>query len=81
MASIAATMAGDRAAARRLLEEADVTAAILGPAYPPGLVAVLQARTLDGFFAADLGTVREAAGQGAGWPGRRATCTCSGSCC
>jgi DNA-binding CsgD family transcriptional regulator len=65
MASIAANMAGDRAAARRLLGEADATAAILGQAYPPGLVAVLQARSLDGFFAADLGTVREAAGLGA----------------
>jgi len=65
MASIAANMAGDRAAARRLLGEADATAAILGQSYPPGLVAVLQARSLDGFFAADLGAVREAAGQGA----------------
>ena len=65
MASIAANMAGDRAAARRLLGEADATAAILGQAYPPGLVAVLQGRTLDGFFAADLGAVREAAAQGA----------------
>jgi DNA-binding CsgD family transcriptional regulator len=65
MASIAANMAGDRAAAGRLLEEAAATAASLGQAYPPGLVAALQARTLDGFFAADLGTVREAGGQGA----------------
>jgi predicted ATPase/DNA-binding CsgD family transcriptional regulator len=65
MAVIAANMAGDRAAARRLLEEAGAAAADLGQAYPPGLVAVLQARTLDAFFAADLRTVREAAGQGA----------------
>jgi predicted ATPase/DNA-binding NarL/FixJ family response regulator len=63
MASVAANMAGDRAAARRLLEEADATASSLGQAYPPGLVAVLQARALDGFFAADLGAVREAAGE------------------
>ena len=75
MASIAANMAGDRAAAGRLLEEADVTAASLGQAYPPGLVAVLQARTLDGFFAADLAAVRgrragRPAGQGNGRPVR-----------
>ncbi len=65
MASVAANMAGDRAAAGRLLEEAGATAASLGQAYPPGLVAALQARALDGFFAADLGAVREAAGEAA----------------
>ena len=63
MAAVAANMAGDRAAARRLLGEADAAAASLGRAYPSGLIAVLQARALDGFFSADLGAVRAAAGQ------------------
>ena len=66
MASIAANMAGDRAAARRLLDEADAAAASLGRAYPSGLIAVLQARALDGFFDADLGAVRSAAAEGGG---------------
>jgi DNA-binding CsgD family transcriptional regulator len=65
MASVAANMAGDRAAARELLLQADAIAADLGQAYPPGMVAVLQARALDAFFAADLGTVRSAAREGA----------------
>jgi DNA-binding CsgD family transcriptional regulator len=65
MAAVAANMAGDRAEARRLLGEADAAAASLGRAYPSGLLAVLQARALDGFFAADLGAVRAAAGQAA----------------
>jgi predicted ATPase/DNA-binding CsgD family transcriptional regulator len=65
MAAVAANMAGDRAGARRLLGEADAAAARLGRAYPSGLIAVLQARALDGFFAADPGAVRAAAGQAA----------------
>ena len=65
MAAVAANMAGDRAEARRLLGEADAAAARLGRAYPSGLIAVLQARALDGFFAADPGAVRAAAGQAA----------------
>ena len=52
-AAVVANMAGDRAEARRLLGEADAAAASLGRAYPSGLIAVLQARALDGFFAAD----------------------------
>jgi predicted ATPase/DNA-binding CsgD family transcriptional regulator len=63
MAANAENMAGDRAAARRLLAEADATAA--GLAYPPGRLAVLQAKSLDGFFAADPGAVAAAAGPGA----------------
>ena len=63
MAANAANMAGDRDAARCFLEEAEVTVADL--AYPPGRLAVLQARSLDGFFAADLEAVRAAATQGA----------------
>jgi DNA-binding CsgD family transcriptional regulator len=65
MAAVAANMAGDRDEARRLLGEADAAAASLGQAYPSGLIAVLQARALDGFFAADPGAVRAAAGQAA----------------
>src|SRR5439155_1764987 len=64
-AAVAANRAGDRAEARRLLGEADAAAASLGQASPSGLIAVLQARALDGFFAADPGAVRAAAGQAA----------------
>jgi DNA-binding CsgD family transcriptional regulator len=62
MASIAENLAGDRASARRLLDEAQGT---ISPAYPPGALAVLQARALNGFFEADLGAVRAAASEGA----------------
>jgi predicted ATPase/DNA-binding CsgD family transcriptional regulator len=62
MSANAENLAGDRAAARRLLEEAH--AATEGLAYPPGPVAVLQARALNGFFEADLGAVRAAAAEG-----------------
>jgi len=65
MAAVTANMAGDRAEARRLLGEADAAVASLGQAYPSGLIAVLQARALDGFFAADPGAVRAAAGRAA----------------
>jgi predicted ATPase/DNA-binding CsgD family transcriptional regulator len=65
MAAVVANMAGDRAEARRLLGEADAVAASLGRAYPSGLIAVLQARARDGFFAADPGAVRAAAGRAA----------------
>jgi len=61
MAANAENMAGDRAAAQRLIDEAQATT---GPAYPPGPLAVLQARTLDGFFGADLDAVRAAASEG-----------------
>jgi predicted ATPase/DNA-binding CsgD family transcriptional regulator len=63
VASIAENMAGDRAAAQRLINEADLTTD--GLAYPPGPVAVLQARALDGFFRADLDAVRSSAAEGA----------------
>jgi predicted ATPase/DNA-binding CsgD family transcriptional regulator len=63
MASIAENMAGDHASARSLLDEAHVTAG--GLAYPPGALAVLQARVLNGFFEADLDAVRSAASEGA----------------
>jgi len=62
MASIAEGMAGDRAAARRLLDEAHTITT--GLAYPPGRLAVVQARVLNGFFEADLGTVRSGAIEG-----------------
>jgi hypothetical protein len=63
MASIAESMAGDRASARRLLDEAEVTTT--GLAYLHGKLAVLQARALNGFFEADLDAVRSAASEGA----------------
>jgi hypothetical protein len=61
MASIAQSMAGDHAAARRLLDEADATVA--GLDYPAGRLAVVQARVSTGFFRADLGAVRSCADQ------------------
>jgi DNA-binding CsgD family transcriptional regulator len=61
MASIAENLAGDRASARRLLDEAQGT---ISAAYPPGALAVLQARALNGFFEADLGAVSSAASEG-----------------
>jgi hypothetical protein len=63
IASIAENMAGDHVAAQRLIDEADHTTDDL--AYPPGPVAVLQARALDGFFRADLDAVRTSALEGA----------------
>jgi predicted ATPase/DNA-binding CsgD family transcriptional regulator len=65
IASVAENMAGDRAAAERLLEQAHVAATAVGAAYPSGALAVQQARVLNGFFAADLGAVRSAAAEGA----------------
>jgi predicted ATPase/DNA-binding CsgD family transcriptional regulator len=58
MASIAENMAGDRASARRLLDEA------VGMAGFCGQPAVLQARALNGFFTADLDAVTAAATEG-----------------
>jgi predicted ATPase/DNA-binding CsgD family transcriptional regulator len=63
MASNAENMAGNHVSARRLLDEAHVTAKGLG--YPPATLAVLQARVLSGFFEAELGVVRSAAAEGA----------------
>ena len=48
MASIAANMAGDRASARRLLDEAQAVTAGLDDVL--AALALLQARSLDGFF-------------------------------
>jgi predicted ATPase/DNA-binding CsgD family transcriptional regulator len=62
MASIAEGITGDRASARRLLDEAQGTTR---PAYPAGTLSVLQARAFNGFFEADLDAVRSAASQGA----------------
>ena len=62
MASIAENMAGDRASARRLLDEA--RGITTGVAHAPGTLAVLQARALSGFFEADLEAVRSAASEG-----------------
>jgi len=62
MASIAEGITGDRATARRLLDEAQGTAS---PAYPAGTLAVLQARAFNGFFEADLDAVKSAASEGA----------------
>ncbi|HEV2241094.1 MAG TPA: LuxR C-terminal-related transcriptional regulator [Streptosporangiaceae bacterium] len=63
IASVAENMAGDGAAARRLIDEAQLTTD--GLAYPPGPVAVLQARAIDGFFRADHDAVSSAAAEGA----------------
>jgi DNA-binding CsgD family transcriptional regulator len=63
MASIAESMAGDRVAARRLLDAAHAATAALD--YPPGRIAVLQARVFSGFAEGDLEAVRSAAAAGA----------------
>jgi predicted ATPase/DNA-binding CsgD family transcriptional regulator len=62
MGSIAEMMAGERASARRMLDEAQVT--IMGLADPAGPISVLQARSLNAFMEADLDTVRSAASEG-----------------
>jgi len=62
MGSIAEMMAGERASARRMLDEAQV--AIAGLADPAGPISVLQARALNAFMEADLDTVRSAASEG-----------------
>jgi predicted ATPase/DNA-binding CsgD family transcriptional regulator len=62
MASVAANMAGDRAAARHLLAQAlDIPT---GPDDYLAAIAVLQARALGGLFEDDLDTARSAASQG-----------------
>ena len=63
MASIAANMAGDRAAARRLLGEAQAVTAGLDDV--PATLAFLQARSLDGFFGGDLEAASSASSEGA----------------
>lgn len=62
MASIAANMAGDRASARRLLEEAQAVAAGLDDVG--AALAVLQARAFAGQFEGDLEAVRSASSAG-----------------
>jgi DNA-binding CsgD family transcriptional regulator len=64
MGSIAENMAGEHAAARRLIGAAEA-AARAAAHYPPGAVAVLQARALNGFFENDLAAARAAAAEGA----------------
>jgi predicted ATPase/DNA-binding CsgD family transcriptional regulator len=63
MASIAANMAGDQAAARRLLDEAQAVTASLDDV--PSTLALLQARSLDGFFNGDLEAASSASSEGA----------------
>jgi predicted ATPase/DNA-binding CsgD family transcriptional regulator len=63
LASIAESLAGNRPAAAHLVAEADVIAG--GLAYPPGRLAVLQARSLNGLLEADLPQVRSSAAEGA----------------
>jgi ATP/maltotriose-dependent transcriptional regulator MalT len=63
LASIAETMAGDHASAKRLLDEAHLTTT--GLDYPSGRLAVLQAQALNGLFEADLDAVRAGASEGA----------------
>jgi predicted ATPase/DNA-binding CsgD family transcriptional regulator len=62
MASIAANMAGDRAAARRLLDEAQIVTSGLDDV--PATLALLQARSLDGFFGGDLEAASSASSEG-----------------
>jgi predicted ATPase/DNA-binding NarL/FixJ family response regulator len=63
MASVAQMVAGDRATAERLLDEARQTVAEID--YVHGSLAVLQARAVHGFFGADLKAVKTAAEEGA----------------
>ena len=62
MASIAASMAGDRASAHRLLDEAAIVAA--GVDHVGAALAVLQARAFAGLFDGDLEAVRAACSDG-----------------
>jgi len=62
MASIAANMAGDRASARRLLDEAQTVTAGLDDV--PAELAFLQARSLDGLFEGDLEAATAASSEG-----------------
>jgi predicted ATPase/DNA-binding CsgD family transcriptional regulator len=63
MASIAQHMAGDRTAARRLLDAARVLNT--GRDDFPATIALLQARALNGLLEGDLDTVRSASTEGA----------------
>src|SRR2546428_13106788 len=63
MASIAASMAGDRGSSLRLLAEADVWAAEVDDI--PTTVGVLQARSLNALFEGDFQTLKVVATEGA----------------
>jgi len=63
MSSIAETIAGDRAAAGRLLEEARLVTARLDDL--PARLTFLQAQALNGLFEGNLETVRAASSEGA----------------
>jgi predicted ATPase/DNA-binding CsgD family transcriptional regulator/tetratricopeptide (TPR) repeat protein len=63
MGSIAANMAGDRASALRMLDEAASIAGEIDDV--PTKVGVLQARSLNAIFEADFGALRAAATEGA----------------
>jgi predicted ATPase/DNA-binding CsgD family transcriptional regulator len=63
LGSIAEHIAGDRAAASRLLTEAQAVTARLDDI--PARLALLHARSLDGFFRGDLDAVRSASTEGA----------------
>ncbi len=62
MGSVAEHMAGDGAAAARLLKEAEAIAA--GVDDLPTLLALLQARSLDGLLRGDVDAVRSASAEG-----------------
>jgi predicted ATPase/DNA-binding CsgD family transcriptional regulator len=62
MASIAAHMAGDRTSARSLLDDAQ--AVVAGLDDVPTVLAVLQARSLDGFFEGDADRATSASLEG-----------------
>jgi predicted ATPase/DNA-binding NarL/FixJ family response regulator len=62
MASIAANMAGDRASAKRLLDEAQ--AVVAGLDDVPAALAFLQARSLDGFFGGEIEAATSASSEG-----------------
>jgi predicted ATPase/DNA-binding CsgD family transcriptional regulator len=62
MASVAANMAGDRAEARRLLDESLVVTS--GIDDVAATLSVLQAQALNGMFEGDIATVRAAASEG-----------------
>jgi predicted ATPase/DNA-binding NarL/FixJ family response regulator len=63
MASIAENMAGDRASAKRFLDEAAIVTTDLDDVA--ARVGMLQARALNGFFEGDLEAVRSASAEGA----------------
>jgi predicted ATPase/DNA-binding CsgD family transcriptional regulator len=62
MASIAENLAGDRASAIRLLDEAAIVTSGLDDF--PARISVLQAQALDGFFAGEIEAVKTAATEG-----------------